>query len=352
LSFLLKEFEYTSLSDPELAALVGLMEEKCLEEDPDDPLPSRERILAYFAIPEEDVRVSRWAVWRDRELAALAEYTHLLTEENRDVAEACIFVARASRQQGLGRSLLLPTVEQARRDAVRTLVGDTGEGSGHAFCSRLGAEVAISDEIVQLRLAEVSLSDVERQEHTLAAKACAAEPLELVFFTDAIPEGHLPALAELFNASTPPTGGFRLQAEQRPSESIAARFAGHVARGSHFSIVIARAAASGRFVGSSHVAWDDNTPTHVWQYRTGVHPDYRRRGIAYWMKIAMLRRLLEGGKARVFRAHRPDVNDPIRNLNERMGFLPYQKSWKWQIDVAQVADYLARRGILASSALT
>jgi RimJ/RimL family protein N-acetyltransferase len=340
LSFVLRDLEASSLSNRELDALVELMEEKCREDDPDDPLPSRERILAYFTIPDERACASWWAAWQDSRIAGVAEYSRRTSDENRQLGEVHIHTALARRRGGLARLFLRSIVDRASRDGVTVLVGGTGDGDGRGFCQRLGAEAAIADEIVQLKLDEVALADVERQEASLAQRATTQEALELLCFTDSIPEQHLSGFSELVNSVKPPLGTYRVQKEHSTPESLAACYAADVARGSHFSVIFARAVASGKFVGSSEIAWDHETPTHVWQFRTAVHADFRRRGIAHWMKVSMLRRLLEGRTARVFRAHRPDVNEPIRRLNERLGFRLYQKFWKWQIEVDKVADYL------------
>jgi GNAT superfamily N-acetyltransferase len=77
---------------------------------------------------------------------------------------------------------------------------------------------------------------------------------------------------------------------------------------------------NGRYVGQSDLADEKQDREHLGTGYTGVHPDYRRRGIATVLKARCIQRAQELGVKTIATGN--DSTNPMYQLNLQLGFKP------------------------------
>lgn len=113
--------------------------------------------------------------------------------------------------------------------------------------------------------------------------------------------------------------------------------------------------SDGSVSGLTDVIWLPERPAVLMQRLTGVRMKYRGRGLGKWLKGALLLRVKD---------EFPDVtsvstanatsNDPMLDINRRMGFKLYREIYLYQLELEQLKKYLHRRhriGITATKSI-
>jgi GNAT superfamily N-acetyltransferase len=77
---------------------------------------------------------------------------------------------------------------------------------------------------------------------------------------------------------------------------------------------------NGRYVGQSDLANENQDREHLGTGYTGVHPDYRRRGIATVLKARCIQCAQELGVKTIATGN--DSANPMYQLNLQLGFKP------------------------------
>jgi mycothiol synthase len=98
----------------------------------------------------------------------------------------------------------------------------------------------------------------------------------------------------------------------------------------------------GACVGGTAVTFEPDDSSVVIQQNTGIDPAHRGRGLARWVKAAMLQRI---------RDERPDIgrvrtdnawsNAPMLAINDALGFEVTSSTTDWHADAHEVRDALA-----------
>ena len=116
-----------------------------------------------------------------------------------------------------------------------------------------------------------------------------------------------------------------------------------VASGTERWTLYAQERSTGAFAGFTEVFWNPNRPTILHQGGTGVMPHYRNHGLGRWLKAAMLEKVLrERPTVKVVRTGNADSNESMLHINYALGFKPYMSECVWQVETAQVEQYLER----------
>ena len=99
--------------------------------------------------------------------------------------------------------------------------------------------------------------------------------------------------------------------------------------------------ATGDFVGLSEIIFQTHQPDLAWQGDTGVHPDYRNKGLGRWLKAATIKKVV---------AEHPEIdrldtgnagsNEAMLNINVAMGYKPILVTNAWQGDLAVLRERL------------
>lgn len=310
---------------------------------PDDPpIPLEEDIRRWQNIPPV-VDVSAWIVWSGdgSEVIAFGDITVFRTNENPHLAEFGIDVLREMRRRGIGTRLLARIADVVAREGRRVMITSTRNTipAGEAFLRRLGAKLGLTSHTNQLDLRDLNRDLIHLWQERARERAA---DFELVLWTEGYPEEELEGLAKILEAmNLAPRGELEVEDFHWTPEHIRQFERQDRARGYEAWMLVARERATGNYAGFTEVAWHPNRPEILIQRGTGVLPGYQNRGLGRWLKAAMLEKVLrDRPQVKRIRTGNADSNAPMLQINTELGFKPYQAHSVWQLDLAQVQDYL------------
>jgi mycothiol synthase len=342
-----KPFDLAHADDSEYAALHRFTSRLRSELLPDDPLtPLADAIRAWRATPSFVV-TSAWVAWQDdaRAIVARGQASYATTDDNRHVAEFAIQVLPECRRQGLARRLLAHVAGVARGAGRRLLVTETSGRvpAGESFMERLGATRGLEAHTYQLAIGRL---DRGRVREWMARSAESAPEFELEFWDGPYPEPDLEAAAALVQVmNTQPRGNLDVEDARLTPQRLRQIEDAMWARGVRRWTQIVRERATGALTAFTDVVWTPSAPHVLQQLNTGVRPEYRGRGLARWLKAAMLDRVArERPDVRFVRTSNADANEAMLRINVELGFEPYTSRIVWQADLERVDAYLAVEG--------
>jgi mycothiol synthase len=332
------------LSDADLLGLYELDYVLSLEAMmPGDPIRNREQFLAAHRTERVDSHRRLWRQLEGERVVGLAWVFWRLADENRHLARVTVGVAPDSRRQRRASELLRLAAEHAQADGrtlIQTWTGDR-QASGEAFCRAVGAEVGLVTHENRLRLA-----DVDRAQ--LAAWVRAGEALpdyDLVFVEIPTPPELLSAAAEIAHViNTAPRDDLHEEDETFTPERLAAWERENLAGGHSGWRLYARHRPSGNLVGLTQIGWLADQGAVVDQGDTGVLPEHRGKGLAKWLKAAMLEKVLaELPAAQTVVTGNAYSNDAMLAINNALGFRPAGRWTVWQVGTEAVLRYTSRQ---------
>ena len=343
-------FDPRNATDREYAAAAVFWNTMRAEFVPDDPpIPLEERVQGWRNIPSF-VRVWSWSAWDDESKAiiAAASVNFLDKEENRHLARFDIAVLPQFRRQGLARRLLGLLTEIPQREERPVLIA-ASHGSvpaGEAFMRRLGAHMALADHTNQLDLRDLN-RDLLRVWQERASERAA--DFEIGLWEGDLPEEEIEEIAVMFEAiNLAPRGDLQMEDEHWTPAQIRQFEKAARARGNQTWMMYVRHKSSRKIAGWSDVAWNPNRPEILQQQGTAVFPEFQNRGLGRWLKAAMLEKVLrDRPQVRFVRTGNADSNAPMLKINTELGFTPFRSHYTWQVDTANVAEYLRARNVTA-----
>ena len=103
-------------------------------------------------------------------------------------------------------------------------------------------------------------------------------------------------------------------------------------------------APDGACVGGTEVTFEPWEPETVLQQNTGIDPSHRGRGLAKWVKAAMLERIRDERPAATrVRTGNAFSNAAMLAINDALGFVVISTRTEWQLDVGLLRAALAAR---------
>jgi GNAT superfamily N-acetyltransferase len=266
-------------------------------------------------------------------------------ESARHLAHFGIHVLGPHRRQGIGTALVRQVLALTEGTGHTVLSTGAEEAAGHAFLRWLGFQEKSKGAQNRLELADVDWAMVE----AWAAEGASRSPrTSMRFFQNRVPDETVDAFcamrSELLNGMpfddldhgeivvTPDT--LVRQLYRRIDES-----------GSTWHCAVALE-PDGSIAGMTDVAYMPFEPDRIYQFLTGTRMDCRGRGLAKWLKAAMLL---------FVRNTYPDVERVITEnassnagmlaINNRLGFKKHRGGSGYQIERSRLADLLAAEGI-------
>lgn len=310
---------------------------------PDDPpTPLEEHLGGWHNLPdtEEDLL---WVLQNDDQSAIIAtcEVELELTEDNQHMLYFEANVAAPYRRQGIGRAMLRLATEIARERGKRLMLTETSEAipAGAAFAERAGFKPGLAERVSVLRIAEFDRSILADWQENKNGRY---DPYELGLWVGPYPEEHIQEAVELFQiANDEPRDDLEIEDRQYTAEMLREWEAYRAARGSERWSMHVKEKATGRVCGFTEVYWNPNNPTFLQQAFTGVHPDFRGKGLGRWLKAAMMEKVLrDRPQVELIRTGNAYSNRFMLAINDEMGFKPYMAWTVWQADTATVWAYL------------
>jgi GNAT superfamily N-acetyltransferase len=338
------EIDLRRATEREYAALNDFRNQLQAERVPEDPPMPLEEMMNWWREVPPLFAIQNWIVWSadGAAIIANAETFFWRTEENQHAIDIDISILPAYRRQGLARRLLATAADFAEQQNRRTLLLYSNDRvpSGEAFLKRIGAERGMEAHTNQLVVDELDHHLVERWIQQAAERA---NGFELGFWDETYPEEQLEAIARLIDVmNTAPRGTLNIEDVHMTPTILRDTERSIAAGGSLRWTAYVRERATGTFAGFSEVVWNANRPHLLWQWGTGVVPEFRGNGLGRWLKAAMITRVLrERATVRFIRTGNADSNAPMLKINHELGFKPFIANTFWQIDLAQVQAYLA-----------
>lgn len=334
-------FDPHTASEPKFAAVNRFDNRMRPEVWPDDPpLPLDATIRNLRSAPEYMEHL-RWLLWRSdgTEIVARGSVEFWNTETNQHAAGSHIGVLPEARRQGLGRMLLRPIVEEARRRQKRLLFTTTVHSvpAGAAFMERIGARPGM-----EMRISQLDLADLDRDLMGRWLRPSNAAGYTLEWWAGAYPDEAVDEVAAMKNMQNlMPRENLDLEDDCYTPDRIRQGEAAFRLRKRERWTVVVREPSEGRIAGYTEVVWDPENPAVLHQDDTAVSTEHQNRGLGRWLKAAMIERVLgERPELRYVRTGNAESNVPMLKINVEMGFKPYRNLTEWQADVAAAEAYL------------
>jgi GNAT superfamily N-acetyltransferase len=303
---------------------------------PDEDTPVDEVAEELAASPEW--RIHRWwGIWADagHDLLAGAWLELEYGEANRTRAHAQLCVHPDARGRGLARAVARPLAEAALAEGRTELYGYCVEGSaGDGFCAHVGATKGMAERHSRLALDELDRSLLGRW-----IEAAPQPSYELLRWDGPTPRGLLDAFVVLRAAeNTAPRGDLGEEDEVFTLERVEQSEAAKERAGSDWWTMAVRHRASGALAGYTRLVFSGQRPDVAFQAWTAVHPDHRGRGLARWLKAAMVERVVEERSAvRRIDTDNATTNRAMLAINVAMGFRPLRTIGVWELATEQLA---------------
>jgi GNAT superfamily N-acetyltransferase len=345
LHLVIDEVDVRALSDEDVARKNAFGIVLRAEELPDDPPEPVHRTAAWYRnVPDSWVVREFWTLDPDGSIAAAAEVSWSVAEENTHLVRTGIAVRPDRRRTGIGTALLRIVADVAEKAGRSVLMGAASSrvpAGGH-FARRVGAEAGQAVHTNRLLVSEVDREMIDRW----IARGPERAPGYSLFAIDGpTPEEYLDDVVGMANVmNTAPRDDLDLEDETTDASHIREWERLADAAGDEWWALFARHAATGRFVGYTHVSWNPAQPNTVFQYGTAVRPEHRGHALGKWLKAAMLRRIIDERPAVIdVRTGNADSNDAMLGINRGLGFRPFIAATWWQVRVDTVRRYLETR---------
>lgn len=335
-------------SDAEIAEGGDLVRSISQEAMPDDPPTPIEIVIATSR--EVPPRVRRWTfrAWApDGTLGGLVDASidpeH---DDNPDVLDCAIWVARDHRRRGVATALLAQFVALSRAERRNRLIGTTADSvpAGASFAQALGAEPKTAVHFNHLPTAEVNRSLMQQW---VDQGPLRASDYELVAWDRPMPDEHVADFVDLMLVmNDAPRDELNLNdftisvAQLREDENELA------AAGCQTWTLVARRRSDAALAGFHELVWCPHDPHSVYISSTGVRAEHRGHALGKWLKAAMTLRVLnERPEVTDIRTENADSNDAMLGINQQMGYRPLIGTTKWEVTVDAIADWLMSRGL-------
>ena len=277
-------------------------------------------------------------VARDGE-AIVGKLDLTLTAAAPDLAVIGLFVMSEARRRGVGSALLREALGVAQESGALDVHGSVARPANWAICERLGGrfELAMAQRVLSLEDANWRLA-----QQWCAAAALRSASTQIVQF-ERVPDEFAATLLELnrharaevprswSHGSDAPSLALRREQERR-----------HQLLGWRW-LTLATLEADGTLSGLTDVTYDPSQPDLVRQNLTVVLPAYRGRGLAKWLKAAMLATMNQQfPAAKRLVTLNANANAPMLAINHELGFGEAAHHRIYEFDLAALRARLCR----------
>lgn len=341
----LQRFNPASASDSYFQARLDCLNRYRQEASPDDAPTTLAISIANakgWAV-FSDTHVEVWDLWLGNTIAAEL-FMSWSSSENKHINFAGLRVLAPHRRQGYAKLLLEKLLAVSLTQQHRLVIGDTTSfiPAGETFARQLGANPGLKTQVNQLLFTDVN---TERLESWLTlAESAHLQDFELGSWTF-YPEAELEAIAVMVETMTndEPSGDLDIEEERITADFLRETETYFRRRGDKPLRLYLRHKPTNQLAGYTEVILRVDNPDRFSQGDTGVMPEYRGRGLAKWLKAAMIEHIRQNYPAvRSIRTNNANMNGAMLTINRALGFQPYASYTSWQLSVDTLEAYLNR----------
>lgn len=266
-------------------------------------------------------------------------------DSSKHLAHFGIHVLGPHRRQGIGTALVGQVLALTDGTGHTVLSAGAEEDAGHAFLRWLGFEEKIKGAQNRLELAEVDWAMVESWTRQGASRS---PDTSLRFFENRVPDEMVDAFcamrSELLNGmpfDDLDHGEIVVTPENLARELY--RWIDESGATWHCAVALE---PDGSIAGMTDVAYMPFEPDRIHQFLTGTRTDCRGRGVAKWLKAAMLLHVRETyPDVRRVITENATSNAGMLAINNQLGFKQHRGQTGYQIERSRLAEFLAAEGI-------
>jgi len=211
--------------------------------------------------------------------------------------------------------------------------------SGVAFMKQLGAEASLTEECVQVCIADIP--------STLLEKHLSNTPkgYKLHIWRNVYPESHLNDAVTLHGlVNEVPRGSLDVSDLTTNPEQLRDEEAAYALRGISRWTFAVEHVASGAFVGFSEVFQSAGKPHVLQQGITAIGKDHRGHGLGWWVKLAAINTIkVEAPEVTLIRTENAVGNAGIAHINAMLGFKVMMEETIWQVSLGDFAKFVDER---------
>ena len=211
--------------------------------------------------------------------------------------------------------------------------------SGVAFMKQLGAEASLTEDCVQVRIAEIPAALLEKHsEHT-------PNWYKLHIWRNTYPECHINDAVTLHGlVNEVPRGSLDVSDITTTPEQLRDEEAAYALRGIKRWTFAVEHIASGAFVGISEVFQSAGKPHVLQQGITAIGKDHRGHGLGWWVKLAAIKTIkMEAPDVTVIRTENAVGNAGIAHINALLGFKVTMEETIWQVSLGDLTKFVDER---------
>ena len=249
------------------------------------------------------------------------------------------FVMPDYRRQGIGTGMLRYAARYLQLNGKTLMQGSTEQDGGRAFAHMLGAQVGMDKRENRLYVKDIDWEMVEAWERA----GIAANPNVQIELLEGLPDDtDMDAYSVLY------TGVFNQQPLDN-TEGLEVTWTPELIRQVHerqtqigtTNYVMVSREPDGTLSGLTEMAYNPKCGHRIGQGLTGVHKDYRGRGLGKWLKARMLLYMRENfSGVEIISTQNAMSNAAMNSINERLGFKQYKHDTTFKIDIDEVSKKL------------
>jgi mycothiol synthase len=281
---------------------------------------------------------SHWVAREAQDIVGKADLAS--TDATPMLAVVSMFVSAQTRQRGVARALLREALVAVRACGATTLQAGAFRVHGWRVCERFGGRLQQSGAQRSLALADAPWNTLR----AFCELGAARSPQTRLEEFERLPDALAPDFVALYQRASldapqsqlypvePLTLAVRREQECR-YQLLGWRWITSIAR-----------EPDGIVSGFTEIFYDPRYPELVRQHLTGVLPAYRGRGLAKWLKAAMLQSIRERFPAALrVTTNNADENAPMLAINRALGFGAALHHQTYHFDVADLCRELEHR---------
>lgn len=327
MKYRIEEIDFPKASDDLLEKFLVLLEELTKEVYPQDPFPSKEKLIRQIRNPNPHYKNVKWLVFADNgnQILGWADLAYEIPEspsyiENSHIVTGRPYVSLTHRRLGIGTALITKQAFKAKELGKTLFETSTIIEAGQRFAEKHGGIFTQKLELSRLYFDDIDWGLV----HDLRNEGELKTPTVRIETFNEIPEKDIQQFVELYTetANQAPSdereGITTLTVDSRRLNEKKLKEQGII-----YITMIARE-KDGTICGITERTYNKNEPHRVIVGITGVKRHFRNRGIGKRLKVEMLLHLKKTFSSMKYEhTATSTTNASMLSINTQLGYKPF-----------------------------